>query len=67
MTFEACGTNGAFVPLTYSKVSIPEPLVRRVESLLNANPNWGYRSPTEAMTDAIRRWVEEREAHPEKR
>lgn len=53
------------VALTYSKVSVPEAMMRKLQRLVEDHPEWGYRSASDAATDAIRTFIEQRE-RPEK-
>lgn len=62
MQHQAFGTSAARVPLRYSKVSIPEPLMDRLAAILEEHPELGYRSPTEAATRAVQKEVEALEA-----
>lgn len=50
------------MPLRYSKVSIPHALMERLGAIVEAHPELGYRSPTDAATRAIQKHVEELEA-----
>jgi len=38
----------------YKTVSLPEPLLKRVQRFLKNNQSLGYRSPTEYIRDAVR-------------
>jgi len=40
-------------PKKYKTVSLPKKLLKRVEELINKE-DWGYRSPTEFVREAIR-------------
>lgn len=52
--------------MRYSKVSIPARLMERLAALVAAHPELGYRSPSDAATEAIRRHVEEIEKRVKK-
>lgn len=49
------------MPLRYSKVSVPARLVERLGAIVTAHPELGYRSASDAATEAIRRHVEDLE------
>ena len=38
----------------YTTVKIPEPLLKKVEDLINENPGFGYRNRSEFIIEAIR-------------
>ena len=39
---------------TYTTVKVPDPLIRKVEDIINANPELGYRNRSEFIVEAIR-------------
>lgn len=54
-----CGDRA--MALRYSKVSVPARLMERLSALVSEHPELGYRSASDAATEAIRRHVEELE------
>lgn len=42
----------------YKSVTLPEPLLRRIENFLKRNPGYGYTSITEFIKEAIREKLE---------
>ena len=43
----------------YAKVSVPAPLVQRLRALIDARPELGYRSPSDALTECLRQRLRE--------